>query len=74
MWVQTDEAVIERRNRARVANGETTSDCIAGWIAEELPFVAARRPWEHADLIVAGAPALAHYRQTEIVVADGPVR
>ena len=43
-------------------------------MAEELPFIAARRPWEHADLIVAGSPTLPHDPHTEIAVADGPIR
>ena len=66
--------MIERRNAARVAAGETTSTGVAGWMGEELPFVAARRHWEHADLIVAGTPVLAYDPRTEIVVADGPIR
>jgi hypothetical protein len=66
LWVQSDRGAIERRNDARVADED--------WIAEELPFVAARRPWEHADLIVAGTPTLPHDPRTQIVVADGPLR
>jgi len=43
LWVQADWTVIERRNAVRVAAGETTSTGVAGLMAEELPFVAARR-------------------------------
>lgn len=73
LWVQSDWAVTERRNDARIAANETTRDKLAGWISEELPFVAARRPWEHADLIVAGSPTLPFDPRTEMVVADGPL-
>jgi hypothetical protein len=44
-----------------------------GWLVEEKPFISTRRPWEHADLILAGIPTLAHDPRTEIVVADGPL-
>jgi hypothetical protein len=66
LWVQADQAVIDRRNDARAAD--------EGWLAEELPFIAARRPWEHADLVVAGTPTLSHDARTETVVADAPLR
>jgi len=74
LWVQADRTAGEQRNEARIAAGETTSDGVAGWMAEELPFIAARRPWEHADLIVAGTPTLPHDPDNEIVVAEGPLR
>jgi hypothetical protein len=73
LWVQADWAVIEQRNETRVAAGETTREGVAGWMAEELPFVATRRPWEHADLIVAGRPTLPYDPHSQIVVADGPL-
>jgi hypothetical protein len=74
LWVQSDAAATEWRNEARIASGETTRAKLAGWMGEELPFIAARRPWEHADLIVAGTPTLPYHPSTEIVVADGPLR
>jgi hypothetical protein len=73
LWVQSDWAVTEQRHEARIATGETTHAKLAGWMAEELPFVAARRPWEHADLIVAGTPTLPYDPRTEMVVADSPL-
>lgn len=73
VWVQSDREATKQRDEARVAACETTREGVAGWLAEELPFVAARRPWEHADLIVAGTPKLAHDPHIEIVVADGPL-
>jgi hypothetical protein len=74
LWVQSDQAAIEQRAAARVAAGENTASGADSWMAEELPFVAARRPWEHADLIVAGTPTMLHDPGSEIVVADGPLR
>ncbi len=74
IWVQSDRQATKQRDEARVATGETTREGVTGWLAEELAFVAARRPWEHADLIVAGTPKLAHDPQIEVVVADGPLR
>ena len=72
--MQADRVATDRRNDSRVAAGETTRAGVEGWMAEELPFIAARRPWEHADLIVAGTPTLPHDHCTEIAVADGPLR
>ena len=65
IWVQTDQAEIDRRNKARGADD--------GWLEEELPWVAVHRPWEHADLVIAGSPMLSHNPQIEVVVADGPL-
>jgi hypothetical protein len=73
VWVQSDRAVTERRNDARIAAGETTRAKLADWMAEVLPFIAARRPWEHANLIVAGTPTLPFDPRTEMVIADGPL-
>jgi hypothetical protein len=73
LWVQAERTVTDRRDDRRISGGEVTQSGVAGWMAEELPFVAARRPWEHADLVVAGTPSLPHDPRTEIVVADGPL-
>jgi len=59
-WVQSDFAEAERRGLARdIASGvhgdvDTTIAFWHTWMAEELPFFAHDRPWERADLIVAG--------------------
>jgi hypothetical protein len=74
IWVQSDREATKQRDEARVAAGETTREGVTGWLAEELPFLAARRPWEHVDLIVAGTPKLAQDPHVDIVVADGPLR
>src|SRR5262249_3368829 len=74
LWVQSDRVVADRRNDDRVAAGELTRSVYEAWMAEELSFVAARRPWEHADLVVSGTPTLPHDPRTQIVVANGPLR
>ncbi len=57
IWVQTDLDLTERRNRERVQAGELDQAEYEGWMSEEIPFQAAERPWEHADLIVSGTSA-----------------
>jgi hypothetical protein len=66
IWVQSDEREADRRRLARdrdpdafdLANqapGGTPPDH-AAWMAEEIPFNAAQRTWERADVIVCGTP------------------
>ncbi len=64
IWVQSDDALTEARGIARDlaegANGNE-AETIAfwfEWIGAERPFFAADRPWERADLVVAGTPVL----------------
>jgi uridine kinase len=60
IWVQSDFEVAEQRGIARdVASGvngdETQSIAFwHSWIAQEIPFLERDRPWERADVIVAG--------------------
>ena len=44
-----------------------------GWMAEEVPFNAAQRTWERADIIVCGTPEIPYDPSTEIVIAPPPV-
>jgi hypothetical protein len=76
IWVQSDEAEIERRSRGRVGkpgNAPTVQHWL-GWMAEEVPFVADQRPWERAGLIVCGTPEICFDPASELVVAPGPGR
>jgi hypothetical protein len=41
-------------------------------MAEEEPFLAGQRPWEHADLVVAGTPQICFDADTELVTAPPP--
>jgi len=76
VWVQSDEREAERRNLARIGQpgGSPTERQHREWMAEEMPFVAAQRTWERADLVVSGTPDLASDPRTHIVVATPPLR
>jgi hypothetical protein len=47
----------------RSNNGKTTL------AAEEIPFNAAQRTWERADIIICGTPEMPHDPSIEIVIA-----
>jgi hypothetical protein len=84
IWVQADEREAARRSAARVANppeADLVNKAIdgapideEGWMAEEIPFNAAQRTWERADIIVCGTPEIPHDPSTEIVTAPRPPR
>jgi hypothetical protein len=67
IWVQSDLAEIERRNRARV---EISPSNFGRWMAEEVPFVAGQRPWERALLMVQGTPDQPHDPSREVVITE----
>jgi len=84
IWVQADEREAARRSAARAANppaadlanqaADGTPFDEDGWMAEEIPFNAAQRTWERADIIVCGTPEIPHDPAIEIVIAgvEGP--
>jgi hypothetical protein len=79
IWVQADEREAARRSAARLADppaADLTNKDPHGvpfdedaWMAEEIPFNAAQRTWERADIIVCGTPEISHDPGTEIVIA-----
>ena len=69
IWVATAQSVRESRDEVRVAAGEISATSYANWMAEENAYMAAERPWEHADLLVDGSVLSDHDQQTEIVLA-----
>jgi hypothetical protein len=75
IWVQADQDEADRRGLDRVGRPGQSPTILATqeWMAEEIPFVAADRAWERADLIVCGTPKLAYDPATQLVVA-APVR
>ena len=75
IWVQSDQREAERRSLARVGQpgGPTTVRDLRGWMAEEEPFLADQRPWERADLVVAGSPRISVDPVTQLIVAPPPV-
>jgi hypothetical protein len=82
VWVQSDESEAERRRLARDLNPDAldmankalggSAPDHAGWMAEEVPFNAAQRTWERADVIVCGTPEVPCDPSTEVVVAPPP--
>jgi pantothenate kinase len=64
IWVQSDFVEAEQRGIARdIAHGTNgdpaqTITFWHKWMAEELPFLAADRPWERACVVVAGSPTI----------------
>jgi len=74
VWMQSDQREAERRSRARVGRpgGPRTARDLREWMAEEGPFLAGQRPWERADLVVAGTPQIRFDAGTELVIAPPP--
>jgi hypothetical protein len=75
IWVQSDEREAQRRvlNRIGKPDEAPTIWHHREWMAEEIPFNAAQRTWERADVIVCGTPQIPCDPVTEIVVAP-PLR
>ncbi len=71
VWVQSDFMDAERRGIIRDGGTDEVVRNWHGWMAEELPFLAADRPWERAGVIVDGSNQLAHDRVSEVVLAAG---
>jgi hypothetical protein len=69
IWVQSDAVEAERRGIERDGGNEAAGAFWQEWAAQEIPFLAAQRPWERADLIVCGTPAPAHDCSCEVVLA-----
>jgi hypothetical protein len=71
VWVQSDQREAERRALARIGtpDGNPTLQDHRDWMAEEVPFNAAQRTWERADIIVCGTPQIPYDPVTEIVTA-----
>jgi len=71
VWLDTDAATTARREAGRVAAGTTDAELSRRWLAAEEVFLADQRPWEHADVVVAGA-ATAAVGPDEVVVRPAP--
>jgi len=75
VWVQSDAAEQRRREDARIAAGEVSAELSRDWLAAEEAFFADDRPWERADVVVAGTPSAALGREVgarEVVVGRLP--
>lgn len=79
LWVQADFAEAERRGIARDVehgmNGDAEESAAFWheWMAHELAFFAHDRPWERADLVVAGTPTIG-LEDDQVAVSSGPLR
>jgi len=71
IWVQSDVREAERRVLTRIGKPDEAPTIWhhREWMAEEIPFNAAQRTWERADVIVCGTPEIPFDPVTEIVVA-----
>jgi hypothetical protein len=69
IWIQGDLDEQERRLVARDGDSAAQQQHIAGWLAEELPFMLREQPWQRATIVVAGTTDLSHDPETEIVTA-----
>jgi hypothetical protein len=71
IWVQSDEREAARRVLARIGkpNESPTIQAHREWMTEELPFNAAQRTWQRANLIVCGTPEIPHNADADIVIA-----
>ena len=69
VWVQSDFREAERRATLRNGGDAAAMELTRDWMTEELPFLAADRPWERATIIVAGTPDLAYDSVGEVVIA-----
>jgi hypothetical protein len=69
VWVQSDWVEAERRGLVRDGGDAEAVENWHAWMSEELPFLAADRPWERAIVIVSGTPQLDHDPVNEVVVA-----
>jgi hypothetical protein len=72
VWVQADRTMAWARGLARDGGDPAQEALWHEWEAEERPFLATERPWERAEVVVDGAPRLAHDPATELVVAEHP--
>ena len=68
LWVQSDRAEAYARGIERDARPDA-AEFWAAWEAEEAPFLAADRPWERADVVVAGRPEVRCDPARELIVA-----
>jgi hypothetical protein len=66
VWIQSD--AVDARTRGIARDGGDVAFWNE-WEAEEVPFLDEHRPWERADVIVAGSAVLDHDPMHEVVVA-----
>jgi hypothetical protein len=68
VWVQSDIVDARERCIARDGGTEEARAFFDDWASEEEPFLAADRPWERANEIVAGMAAVPYDARSEVLV------
>jgi len=69
VWVQSDVGEAERRGMLRGRGGAQARERWDAWMSEQIPFLAADRPWERATIIVAGTADVTYDPIAEVVIA-----
>lgn len=78
VWVQSDDGLAEQRGIERDitlgVNGDEVETVAFWheWMGHERPFQAQQRPWERADLVVAGTP-VSELADGELAWVHGPL-
>ena len=78
IWVQSDAEVAERRGIARDIESAVNGDADQSiafwhwWMSHEAHYLNDQRPWERADLVVAGTPPMPLV-DGQFAVAPGPL-
>ncbi len=71
VWVQSDAIEADRRGILRNGGDARAAARWSEWMAEEVPFIEADRPWERALVIVAGTPDIDYDPIAQLVIAPG---
>ncbi|MEV0389382.1 hypothetical protein [Nonomuraea sp. NPDC050643] len=74
VWVQADLTEARRRCMAREGGTQAARDFWDEWMRQEIPFMAGHRPWERANLVVAGTPAVRYDPAHHLLTARPPSR
>lgn len=69
VWLQSDDGEAERRGMLRGGSDAATRERWREWMTEEIPFLAADRPWERATIIVAGTGDVPYDPIDEVVIS-----
>lgn len=74
IWVQSDAGEARQRGIARDGGNRAAEEFWDEYAAAERPFLAHHRPWDRANLMIAGTPRVPHDPHAEVVVAPGPIQ
>ncbi len=74
VWVQADLAEAKRRCMTREGDAQAARDFWDEWMQQEIPFMADHRPWERANLVVAGTPTVRYDPTRQLLTAFPPPR